>query len=87
MLPLSTPPFYIAKPMSMFLMSIGGIATNENSQVIDDNLDPIPGLYAIGVDGCMLYRNVYTINCPGSCSGNSVFTGRTAAQHAVENCL
>ena len=30
----------------------------------------------------MLYRNVYTIDAPGSCSGNAINMGRTAAKHA-----
>ena len=49
---------------------------------MNDEGEVIEGLYAVGVDGCMLYRNVYTIDAPGSCSGNAINMGRTAAQHA-----
>lgn len=63
-------------------MTIGAIATNRDGQAINADKEPIEGLYAVGVDGCMLYRNVYTIDAPGSCSGNGINMGRTAARHA-----
>ncbi len=87
MKPLNTPPYYIARPIVAMFTTIGGTATNRNSQVVDKNRLPIRGLYACGVEGCMLYRNVYTIGTPGSCSGNSINTARVAAKHAVANCL
>ncbi len=83
--PLATPPYYITKPETLFLMTIGAIATDRNGQVVDDDGNTIAGLYAVGVDGCMLYRNVYTISAPGSCSGNAINMGRTAAKHACAN--
>lgn len=83
--PCEIGPFYIAKPDTLFLMTIGAIATDRNGQAVNDDLEPIEGLYAVGVDGCMLYRNIYTIDAPGSCSGNCINMGRTAAQHACSN--
>ena len=47
-------------------------------------MNPIEGLYAIGNDGNMLYRNVYTINMPGTAFGNQVNSGREAANAAME---
>lgn len=85
MMPVSQPPYYIAKPETLFLMTIGGIATDRNGQVVKADMTPVEGLYAVGVDGCMLYRNVYTIDAPGSCSGNGINMGRTAANAACEN--
>lgn len=82
LIPCETGPFYIAKPETLFLMTIGAVATDRNGQAVTDDLEPIEGLYAVGVDGCMLYRNVYTIDAPGSCSGNAINMGRTAAKHA-----
>lgn len=82
LMPLEQGPFYIARPDTLFLMTIGAIATNRDSQAINADKEPIEGLYAVGVDGCMLYRNVYTIDAPGSCSGNGINMGRTAARHA-----
>ena len=85
LMPFGEPPYYITKPDTLFLMTIGAVATDRNGQAVDDDENPIEGLYAVGVDGCMLYRNVYTIDAPGSCSGNAINMGRTAASHACQN--
>lgn len=79
--PLNHPPYYINRPETLFLMTIGAVATDRNAQVLDERNRPIEGLYAVGVDGCMQYRNVYTINAPGSCSAGGINMARTAARH------
>ena len=58
------------------------MTTDIERRVLDNNHDPIPGLYAIGNDGNMNYRHVYTINMPGTAFGNQVNSGREAAQNA-----
>lgn len=80
--PIQQSPFYIAKLNQYFLMSVGGIECDANARVLDDDKLPISGLYAVGTDGCMLYRNIYTINVGGTCNGNNVNSGRVAANHA-----
>ena len=62
----------------------GGIATNIRAEVLNDERMPIPGLYAVGLDGAMLWHNVYTQNMPGTCVANNVHTGRNAANSAKE---
>lgn len=81
---LSTPPYYIAKIISLLVVIIGAITTNRRFEVIDDELNTIPGLYAVGLDGAMMHRNVYTQNMPGSNMGNNVNSGRYAAINAKE---
>lgn len=81
--PLATPPYYMAKLVPLFVVVIGGIYTNIRSEVLDEELNAIPGLYAVGLEGAMLHRNVYTQNMPGSNMGNNVNTGRTAAANAA----
>jgi fumarate reductase flavoprotein subunit len=68
-----------------FWTSIGGIDTNRKMQAIDAKGDAIPGLYAVGTDGCQLYRETYTMNIPASCQGNNVNSGRTAAKEICKN--
>ncbi len=80
--PIQNPPYYIAKLNQYYLMSVGGIECDINARVVDEHREPIAGLYAIGTDGCMLYRNIYTINVGGTCNGNNINSGRTAANHA-----
>lgn len=83
MIALATPPYYIFRQDLTFWTSIGGIHTNRKMEVLDKSGGAIPGLYAAGTDGCELYRETYTINMPGSCNGNNVNSGRTAAKNAV----
>lgn len=82
--PIEQGPFYIAKIGYSFFFTTGGIWTNKRREVLNEDKDPIPGLYAIGNDGSMLYRNVYTINMPGTAFGNQVNSGRESANHAME---
>lgn len=73
-------PFYAARLNYDYLCSVGGIHTDRNMRVIDLLRRPIEGLYAIGVDGCELYKDTYTINIPASCNGNNVYSGRQAVR-------
>ncbi|MEA5018793.1 MAG: FAD-dependent oxidoreductase [Gordonibacter sp.] len=82
MIPLQVAPFYMAKLTYSYFFSVGGITTDRQRRVLDGEKKPIPGLYAIGNDGSMLYRNVYTINMPGTAFGNQVNSGREAANAA-----
>lgn len=84
MVALDEGPFYIARLEQDFVASIGGIRTNRDMEVVKNDKTAIPGLYAIGIDGCMLYRDVYTINIPATCCGHNVNSGRVAANKALE---
>lgn len=78
--PVSTPPFYIFRQDLAFWTSIGGIDTDRKMRAINAKGEPVPGLYAVGTDGCQLYRETYTMNIPASCQGNNVNSGRVAAK-------
>ena len=84
MAPIETPPFYLAKLSYNYFFSVGGITTDGRHRVLDGRRNPIEGLYAIGNDGNMLYRNVYTINMPGVAFGHQVNSGREAANAVLE---
>lgn len=84
MTPIEKAPLYIGRIENSVIVTIGAISTNERAEVLDTDLNAIPGLYAIGVDGAMLYRNVYTINMPGTCCANNINSGRGAAQAATD---
>ena len=84
MVPIETPPFYLAKLSYNYFFSVGGITTDGRHRVLDGRRNPIEGLYAIGNDGNMLYRNVYTINMPGVAFGHQVNSGREAANAVLE---
>ncbi|MDR3136072.1 MAG: FAD-binding protein [Coriobacteriales bacterium] len=84
MLPITGGPYYIAKLNYTFFFSVGGFLVNRQRQVLDTHKEPIKGLYAIGNDGNNNYRNVYTINMPGTAFGNQVNSGREAANYVKE---
>lgn len=77
-------PYYMAQLGYSFFFEVGGITTDKQRRVLDEQLQPIEGLYAIGNDGNMLYRHVYTINMPGTAFGNQVNSGREAANNVAE---
>jgi fumarate reductase flavoprotein subunit len=82
LLAIKNPPFYCGHITAAPGVMIGGVETDVNSQVVDMKKDPIPGLYAVGVDGCMLYRNIYTFDtaCAGA-NANNINSARVAANH------
>ncbi len=79
-----TAPFYAFNMTPDVQVAIGSIQTDRNFNAIDDQGNPIEGLYVVGVEGAMLWANIYTINIPGGCNANNVNSGRTAAKHALE---
>ena len=46
--PMQTPPFYVAKLWPKVHHTMGGLVTNLQGQVIDQDYEIIPGLYAAG---------------------------------------
>ncbi|MBR3258072.1 MAG: FAD-binding protein [Eggerthellaceae bacterium] len=67
--------------------SVGAVKTDRSFCVTDQAGKVIPRLYAIGTEGAMIWANVYTMNISGSCGAHNVYSGRTAALHALSNCL
>ena len=76
------PPYYLAKMSYCYMSSIGGIKTSRHAEVLDAGGTPVPGLYAVGSDGCQLYAGTYTISVCSSYNGNNVYSGRNAARNA-----
>lgn len=48
MIPVKTPPFKAVRVTYGIAVTLGGVKTNRNMQVLDENSNPIPGLYAVG---------------------------------------
>lgn len=76
-------PFYGLKLVIDVQVSIGSIWTDADSRALDMQRNPIEGLYVTGVEGAMLWSNVYTFDIPCECNANNIQSGRAAAQHAV----
>ena len=48
MVAIENGPFYLAKLGYSFFFEVGGVTTDKDRRVLDESLQPIPGLYAIG---------------------------------------
>ena len=75
-------PYYIARLDPSNLIVLGGIGSNRKFEVINNDFEKIPGLYASGMDSTMQYRDVYTITLGGSACAHNVNSGRQAAKNA-----
>lgn len=84
LLPVLKAPFYIVRQDLGVWTSIGAIRTNRKYEVVTPAGKPIPGLYCVGVEGCELYWDCYTITVPGSANGHNVNSGRTAARSVLK---
>ena len=85
MVPVDTPPFYAApssnsKTTSAGLVTLAGVETNNNLQVIDVAGNVIPGLYAAG--NCLgeRYGNSYATPFAGNSIGMAMTHGRVAGK-------
>ncbi|MBM6999249.1 FAD-binding protein [bacterium] len=87
MVSLGDGPFYLVEMKNEILCIVGSVKTDRNFNVVTKSGEPVTGLYAIGVEGAMLWANVYTINISGACNANSVNSGRTAVAHAAATLL
>lgn len=83
LMPLAQGPFYAIHIVGEVNTSVGSICTDRSFHAVDDNGDPIGGLYAVGTEGAMLWSDVYTISVSGGCNANNVNSARTAVRDAL----
>lgn len=83
LLPIQEGPFYVARIHERMEGPLGGITSNRNFQpVLGGEEGVLENVYVVGLDGIMLYRDVYPMDVPGSASAECIFGGRSAAQQA-----
>jgi fumarate reductase flavoprotein subunit len=84
LLALRTPPYYALKCHSGFLGTIGGIKINQHMEVLDHQDNPIPGLYAAGVDTGGWQGDSYIGRDIAGCAfGFAVNSGRIAGENGA----
>lgn len=82
---LDAGPFWLCEVGDGFYTTCGGIKVNEKIQVLDEEGQVIPGLYAGGSDAGGLYGDSYDVKyAPGSQAGWAVNSGRLAMKDAKE---
>lgn len=79
---VDTAPFYAIRTSGNFLCTISGIVTDTDSRALDDDGNPIPGLYVCGNDQGGFYPHGYPSNFTGINCGRSGCFARIAAKHA-----
>lgn len=76
--------YYVARHFPSGYGSLGGIQVNENMEVLDEALDPIPGLYACGTDSASVFGDSYCFYNPGSTMSYAINSGRIAGMECVD---
>ena len=84
LLPVTEPPFYAVECIANAWATIGGLKTDDDCRVVDENQNAIPGLYAVGMDSdcwAVPYSLVTTT------STFSVAGAYLAARHAAKRAM
>jgi fumarate reductase flavoprotein subunit len=87
LMPLKGPKYYAMQVVLSGYGTLGGIKINEKAKVLDTEDNPIPGLYAAGVDANSIYADSYVFILPGNTMGFAVNTGRIAGENAADYAL
>lgn len=82
--PIRKAPFYLGKVCGGGYGTVGGVKINENCEAIDEEFNPVLGLYCAGADSCNIYDDSYMFLLPGNSMGYAVNTGRIAGMSASE---
>ncbi len=81
---LQQAPFYAANLAGMLICNLNGLRINTRMQVLDQELNAIPGLYAAGNDSGSFFALNYPEMLGGIALGRTATFGRIAAQAAVQ---
>ena len=83
--PVAEGPYWLCEVADGYYTTCGGIKVNEKIQVVGEDGQVIPGLYAGGSDAGGLYGDSYDVKfAPGSQAGWAVNSGRLAMKDAVK---
>lgn len=77
------PVYYAMKFMLSAYGSLGGIKVDSDFKVLNENCEPIPGLFSAGTDSNDISDPDYVFIMPGSTLGYALNSGRLAAESAV----
>ena len=82
--PLEKAPYYALSCSIALLGTHGGIKINEHMEAIDLKDEPVPGLYAAGIETGTTDWDTYNINLPGHSFGFAINSGRIAGEEAAK---
>jgi fumarate reductase flavoprotein subunit len=87
LLPLRTPPYYAVKGHLGLCDAYGGIKINEKMEALNNEDNPIPGLYAAGSTAGCWESESYCYRLTGHLVGFALNSGRIAGENAVRYLL
>jgi fumarate reductase flavoprotein subunit len=87
LVPLRTPPYYAVKFHPRNLGTIGGIKINYRMEVLDQEDNPICGLYAAGQDAGGWQPEVYNQILAGSAFSFAINSGRIVGENTADYVL
>lgn len=82
--PMKGPKFYAMKCNAVFIGTLGGIKVDHKLEVVDKKGNPIPGLYAGGMDAGGIYGDSYDVKTCGGTLSFAVNSGRIAGKNALK---
>jgi fumarate reductase flavoprotein subunit len=82
--PLRTPPYYAVQSCLDCAATHGGIKVNQRMEVLNHQDNPIPGLYASGVEIGGTESDTYNAGLPGHSFGFTISSGRIAGENAAQ---
>ena len=82
--PLRTPPYYAIKCGTELLVTLGGIKINHCMEVLNQQDNPIPGLYAVGNEAGGWQWDTYSLDLAGFAFGFAINSGRIAGENAAK---
>ncbi|MDR0627646.1 MAG: FAD-binding protein [Bifidobacteriaceae bacterium] len=83
LIPIERGPFYAFEMIPAWYSTLCGVKIDGETRVLGADDQPIPGLYAGGLDSGEFFKDNYNHGFSGGCSGYSYFTGLFAADRAT----
>ena len=81
--PIDTPPYFVGQLVSTLLAASGGLRQDTACHILDEENNPIEGLYVCGAAGGEYFSNDYPTICPGTNHGRCLTFGRIAGINAA----
>lgn len=81
---IDKPPFYAAHLATVLLVTLGGLQINDKLQVVDNEKNVIPGLYAAGNNSGSYFSVDYPVTMPGNSHGRAYTFGYLAGRNAAK---
>ena len=82
--PIKQPKYFAGRFYPTAYGSLGGIKINYKTEVLTEDHEVIPGLYAAGVDANAIYVDSYVFILPGNTMAFALNSGRIAGENAAE---